>query len=380
MSPLSPPNQPPLPSPAETKADKAIAVVDQRFSLVQLLTPTNLHTEQKRFLNGEIKNPLFSYRPPGVDYDRLIAELRAVDVPRTPIGELLDKKRVESIAKMRLLQSIGSAAFSEHSKEIYGLPDKEILQDAHDLMGATNPLQPQSDKKQSVLSSQTVAHNLRDVLSQYNLSDWKVVMTTDIISGVIVRASIKTVYVHANAVLNVSRLGPIITHEIETHVLTTVNGQAQPLDIFVLGFAGYTRTQEGLAAYNVESQHPELFHRPARFWSRNAIAVDTAQHASFREVFEHMKTLQFSDHFSFSVAAKVKRGLINTAEHGGFTKDYVYLAGRRDVINFIAAGGALSDLYIGKILLSDLSLLQKQPWLVEPAVLPGFATKEQSKA
>ena len=102
---------------------------------------------------------------------------------------------------MRLLQSIGTERFSEHSKAIYGMPDKEILKDAHDLMETSNPLQPKSDKQQPVLSSQTVAQNLRDVLSQYNLRDWKVVMTTDIISGVIVRASRKTVYVHANAVL-----------------------------------------------------------------------------------------------------------------------------------------------------------------------------------
>ena len=162
-------------------------------------------------------------------------------------------------------------------------------------------------------------------------------------------------------------------------MLTTVNGQAQPLDMFVLGFAGYTRTQEGLAAYNVESQHPELFHRPARFWSRNAIAVDTARTASFREVFEYMKELRFNDHFSFGVAAKVKRGLIDTSQHGGFTKDYVYLAGRRDVINHVATGGKLSDLYIGKILLSDLPLLQDQAWLVPPATLPGFLTVSKSR-
>ncbi|MFH0831165.1 MAG: tyrosine/phenylalanine carboxypeptidase domain-containing protein, partial [Parcubacteria group bacterium] len=251
------------------------------------------------------------------------------------------------------------------------------LQDARELMQSTNPLQPKSDQKQPRLTSEAVANDLRDTLQQYGLKDWKVEQTTDIISGVIVAASQKTIFVHAHAALEITRLAPIITHEIETHVLTTVNGAAQPLEIFKQGFAGYTRTQEGLASYNVEWRHPELFHRPARFWSRNAIAVDVALHGSFRDVYNHMVELGFIPHFAFGVAAKVKRGLIDTSKPGGFTKDYLYLAGRRDIMNFVGSGGDLRDLYIGKIFLDDLKILQDQPWLQPPKVLPRFLQEEQ---
>lgn len=365
----------------EIAVDRAICAIDRRFNIVRLLTPTNLHTEQARFFAGKIKNPSFTYRKPNADFPALIAEIEALNIPDSPIGQLLQKKATEMIAKLHMVMSIGSEMFTQYSKQIYGVPDKTTIEDAHKLMETSNPLQPHSDAvKQARLTSDAVAHDLRDVLSQYGLSDWRVELTDDIISGVIVSPSHKTVQVHAHTNLEITRLAPIITHEIETHVLTTVNGGAQPLEIFVQGFAGYIRTQEGLASYNVEWRHPELFHRPARFWARNALAVELSLRGSFRDVYDYMRELGFNEHFSYGVGAKVKRGLMDTSKPGGFTKDYVYLAGRRDILNYVATGGDLRDLYVGKILLSDLEMLQKQPWLKKPKVLPRFLVEQTSKA
>ncbi|MFO0704434.1 MAG: DUF1704 domain-containing protein [Candidatus Andersenbacteria bacterium] len=360
------------PSQQELSLDRTIARIDKQFNVVRLLTPTNLHSEQAKFLAGEIENPRFTYRSPGSNLHLLVAELDRLHFPKTFVGRLLYRKAQETQDKLRMLMAIGTEQFSQLAKKIYGVPDATIIKDAHELMRTTNPLQPKSDFKQPRLTSNAVAADLRDILHQYGLDDWRVQLTTDIISGVIVAASQKTVYVHAHTSLELTRLAPIITHEIETHVLTTVNGAAQPLELFVQGFAGYTRTQEGLASYNVEWRHPELFHRPARFWSRNALAVDVSLRGSFRDVFSEMQRLGFNPHFSYGVAAKVKRGLTETDKPGGFTKDYLYLAGRRDIMNYVATGGDLRDLYVGKILLSDLPELKKEPWLVPPKTLPNF--------
>jgi uncharacterized protein (TIGR02421 family) len=359
----------------EIEVDHTIAEIDKQFNVVRLLTPTNLHTEQAAFFADKIENPQFEYRIPTADLPDLIKQLDELTIPKTYAGSLLQRKADETADKLGMLLAIGTDKFTALSEKIYGSPDKSIIKDAHDLMRTTNPLQPKSDGKQPRLTSNAVAMDLRDVLHQYGLDDWRVELTTDIISGVIVAASQKTVFVHSHTSLEVTRLAPIITHEIETHVLTTINGQAQPLQLFVQGFAGYTRTQEGLASYNVEWRHPELFHRPARFWSRNALAVDFALRGSFREVFNEMMKLGFNKHFSFGVGAKVKRGLSDTSKAGAFTKDYLYLAGRRDILNFVATGGDLKDLYIGKILLSDLAELKKQPWLVASKLLPNFLIK-----
>lgn len=360
------------PTKQELAVDHALAAIDRQFNVVRLLTPTNLHEEQEAFLTGKRKNPIFTYREPGIDVGNLIVQLENLEIPETLVGQLLRRKAEETADKLRMLKAIGSSQFTELSIKIYGEPDTTTLKDARELMRTSDPLQPRSDHKQPRLTSEAVANDLRDILKQYGLTDWKVEQTTDIISGVIVAASQKTVFVHAHAALEITRLAPIITHEIETHVLTTVNGGAQPLEIFKQGFAGYTRTQEGLASYNVEWRHPDLFHRPARFWSRNALAVDVALQGSFRDVYDRMVELGFNPHFSFGVGAKVKRGLTDTSKPGGYTKDYLYLAGRRDIMNFVASGGDLKDLYIGKILLDDLKILQAQPWLKPPNVLPRF--------
>src|SRR5690606_7710937 len=47
--------------------------------------------------------------------------------------------------------------------------------------------------------------------------------------------------------LRPDRVMPLIHHEVGTHVLTYVNGSAQPLEQLALGLAGYDEFQEGLA-------------------------------------------------------------------------------------------------------------------------------------
>src|SRR5690606_5401676 len=47
--------------------------------------------------------------------------------------------------------------------------------------------------------------------------------------------------------LDPNRVTPLLHHEVGTHVLTYVNGSAQPVEQLSLGLAGYDELQEGLA-------------------------------------------------------------------------------------------------------------------------------------
>lgn len=366
------------PSKYEIRADEEINQLDRQYAIISTLTPLNLHEEREAFFADQIDNPTFRYRKPKANLKKLRKQMRSIEIPDTAIGSLLKKKREDSINKMEMLLALDSESFTDIAKEIYGVPDKSILKEARDLLTSASKVNFISTAKK--LTSEEVADKLKGILKQYGLKDWTVETTHDTISGVVVVSGSKKVLVHANAILAPSRIGPVITHEIETHVLTAINGRQQPLIIFASGFAGSIRTQEGLAGYNVWQQYPELAHRPARFWARNTIAVDLALRQSFREVYDGVRALGFSEHFAFLITTKTKRGYKDTSKAGAFTKDYLYLAGLRDVRNFVENGGDLRDLYIGKININDLEMIRRQPWLVPPKTLPVFLEQENKSS
>lgn len=71
---------------------------------------------------------------------------------------------------------------------------------------------------------------------------------------------------------------------------------------------------------------------------------------------------------AFDVAIRARRG-------GGLTKDAVYLDGLRELIQYLADGGALEPLFRGKFALSHLSVLdrlQAEGWVVPPALMPRY--------
>jgi uncharacterized protein (TIGR02421 family) len=360
------------PSPAEHIADRVLSRIDSQLHLVPWLTPTNLEAQKTKFFAGTRPNPVFTYARPTVNLTELEKALRGVSIPRSDMGELLQQKAEELRIKIALVKSIGTSDLTGLSQTLYGVPDPRTVSEAKEVL--KKPRQTPEQKETVRLTSGGVVKTLQDVLLQYGLDGWKVETSNEIISGVVVSTTRRKVLVRKNTVLDLSRLAPIITHEIETHVLTAFNGAQQPLEIFRQGFAGYLRTQEGLAAYNVTTQHPNLG-RPLRFWARNALAVDLALRHSFADVFSAVRELGFDENFAFGVTVKVKRGLSDTSLPGAFTKDYLYLAGRRDVRVFIEEGGNIRDLYAGKIHLPNIDQVLKLPWLKKATKLPGFLSE-----
>jgi hypothetical protein len=167
------------------------------------------------------------------------------------------------------------------------------------------------------------------------------------------------------------RVAALVAHEIETHVLTAENGAHQPFEIFRRGFAHYLDTQEGLAIFNqngVLSPHHEKRYGPAKSVLGVAFALDH----SFAATRRYLEELGYDRERSLTKTIQLKRGLRNTAEPGVFTKALVYFRGLRAIETFVAGGGDLSRLYIGKIAIEDLELAEKVPGVKPPVLLPEF--------
>jgi len=359
------------PSSSEIALSNQLAKIDQQIKLITALTPQNLKQEHDAFFKGQITNPQFEYAAPHTNYAGLLKKIKSLKFPRTIVGDLLHDQAQQIAAKIELLMSIGQRQFTQKSINLYGLPDEQTIKYAQKMVAETPATDKSAGHDAVHLDYTTVIKHLKEVLHKYGLDNWQVEPSKNIVAGILIATHRKTVLVHQNTFLEISRLGPIITHEIETHVLTYMNGAAQPLALFKQGMANYLKTQEGLAAYNVAQQYPQV-KRPLKFWARNTLAVNLARKAPFYQVFNAIRELGFEDHMAFGVTTKVKRGLSDTGQAGGFTKDYVYLAGKLAVEKYIQSGGSLTDLYVGKVDVHKMERLKKLRWLRPAKLLPFF--------
>ena len=152
----------------------------------------------------------------------------------------------------------------------------------------------------------------------------------------------KKVLLKRGARFRPKELSYLVHHEIGVHMVTTMNSNAQPLKVFNLGLPVNTATQEGLAVLSEYLSGNILLKRLKELGAR-VIAVNLmANGADFKKTFRTLVndySMDVDD--AFYLVTRVFRG-------GGFTKDFLYLRGFRDVHRFWKSGHDLSPLLIGK--------------------------------
>jgi uncharacterized protein (TIGR02421 family) len=171
------------------------------------------------------------------------------------------------------------------------------------------------------------------------------------------------------------RIEALIQHEVGTHVLTYLNGKAQPLRQLYIGLAGYEELQEGLAVLS-EYLVGGLTRPRLRLLAARVVAAERLiKGASFVEVFRELnKDYGFERRTAFNIAVRTYRG-------GGLTKDAVYLHGLVQLIDYIKNGGALDTLLVGKISADHVAIVKELQWrkVLQPAPLqPRYLSDPQT--
>jgi hypothetical protein len=117
------------------------------------------------------------------------------------------------------------------------------------------------------------------------------------------------------------RVEALIQHEVGTHVLTYVNGAAQPFLQLARGFADYDELQEGLGVL-AEYLAGGLNAARMRLLAARVVAVHCRDGgATFVETFRRLhQDHGFGAYTAFGITARVFEG-------GGFTRDMIYLRG-----------------------------------------------------
>ena len=348
--------------------DKALATIDRQIKLLAHLRPTNLTAEQKKFVakKGHY-DPTFHYAPLKFDPAKLASSLHALSFPDTPLGQIFREKKVEIERKIALLVAIGQTDFTRRSRELYGTPTAEAVQSAQTLLAG----QPKHFKtERATLDATAAIKEFEKAFISYKLKKWKVVLKPVMAADALAGKS-GTLFLRSGAVFSPERVRALVAHEVATHILRTENGARQPYEIFARGLANYLLTEEGLAVYNQEQVMKSNSEK--RYWpALNLLAVDHASDHSFSEVYRMVREYGFDDARAWKTALKVKRGLTDTREAGGFTKEHVYFSGFQKIQQFLASGGDLKELYIAKLKIEDLPLVAKMPELKAAKYLPEF--------
>ena len=85
------------------------------------------------------------------------------------------------------------------------------------------------------------------------------------------------------------------------------------------------------------------------------------EESSFYESFDRLVKRNFSRDQAMYIVARVKRGLSDTGQGGGFIKDYVYFQGYYEVAEAIAREPErYEQLYYGGVSLENLDVLKEE--------------------
>lgn len=329
-----------------------------------ILNPINRFEEFKKFENDPTYNPQFQYNSFDVDYH--IEGLQKLKIPHShPLGQLYEEIRDDLLIEAKALKNIGTSSFDVNG--IFPNIDMRVVRVAKNIL--SQPKRP-LEKKNKTVSDKDLAIQLKSALDKYGCRGWTIVFNAEASSRVSVSAGAKRVTIRKNEYFDQVDADRLIKHEIETHVLRSVNGESQPLQVCAIGLPHYLMTEEGLAMYNESQITPipqEKFIRVAR----QVLVSYYASNLGFAQTYALVREYYRDNWTCFKSVLRSKRGLSDTSRPGGYIKDHCYLQGYIKIQDFIHSGGDIRTLYAGKISLSH-SYLVRVGLLQQPRVLPTF--------
>lgn len=361
-------------SAADLAIDHQIAQLSTSFEFLSSLTPINAAEAKAAYL-AEGTEPTFEYADLPVDPKVVHEQLRGINldsVEDTVVHQLLASKHRELELQAEMLLARGTDDFLPLSIELYGNISPRLRERAEALLAWV----PDTPTSRDRVSAQEFLARAEEELNHYRDLDHSLVMHAELdedAASVAVHGD--TLVVPPSSTIAAARVDALIQHEVGTHLVTRVNGLAQPLKVMGAGLAGYDETQEGLAVL-AEIGCGGLTAARLRQLAARVITVHRmVDGASFTECFDHLVGAGFGPGSAFTTTMRVFRS-------GGFTKDAVYLRGLTDLLDHLDGGGDLSLLWLGKFSLRDLALvsdLWQRGILTEPRVCPRWLDDPQSQ-
>lgn len=277
------------------------------MGLIRDLIPLNLQEEKTKFFGDQTYNPQF-------DYSR-----EFTDVEMSKYGLPHDK-------------------FYEHSRLMiskYGLSESN----------SENPLSPAIATNQLFILISKLglpklsAHFESELNSQIMFDE----------DGLRFRTPIK---------YSAKSLRNKLNHEIQTHFLRRYNQQLQTWDLDCENRSPreFRLTEEGLANLHSYIERPDQIFKKTYL---NYFASYLAQKVSFSELYSELIKIGCTQILAWNLTVKQKRGLNDTSQPGGFSKNHIYFEGLVKVWQWIVTGGNPKLLYAGRVSIEEIHKIEK---------------------
>jgi len=359
--------------------DRELCALEHSFDLLMLTAPVNGTEAWERFkANDFARNPELHYRLLPFDPDllkrRLFAiEIESIDDPA--LADLLEDKRQELDTEITMLRERGSKRFRYNSLRLYGEADDGLAQTAVDLLENVPRSGPNPSPWVSAEDFRAAAEQELDFYRQHHQDIRNTIEIRRDVTGLLVSEG--NLMIGRELRLRADRVIPLVHHEVGTHVLTYINGSAQPLKQLSMGLAGYDEFQEGLAVF-AEYLAGGLDHLRMRLLAARVIASTSVQDgADFVETFRILtRDLGYTPDGAWDIALRVHSS-------GGFTRDMIYLRGLIALLGLIEKGADPRLLYLGKIAGKHLPIIEELLYrqvLREPPLIPRLLSDEGALA
>jgi uncharacterized protein (TIGR02421 family) len=363
------------------EVDKKLAEVSDTFEFLLQLTPVNTQRAWHKFESGKFqRRPTLHYRPLLVDPVVLKRRLYGIPVERIEdpaLSMIFRQKLYELDRQITMFQDRNTPRFLHESIQLYGGVDDALYDLAVELLNRIPPRSREASSSGKV-NAEAFAQVAREEIDFLRGQLPDLPATVEIrpdVTGLLVSRG--NLLVSSDSSIPGSRVEALIQHEVGTHVLTYHNGRRQKLRILSNGLTGYDTLQEGLAVLS-EYLVGGLSRPRLRLLAARVVAVRfLVDGASFVETFRELKeTYGFAYRTAFTVTVRTYRS-------GGLTKDAVYLLGLKQILEYIAGGGELEPLFVGKIAVEHIPTMRELTWrgvLVPPPLIPRYLHRADSLA
>ena len=352
--------------------DKMLFKMVWNFEILNYVNPLNIEKERKKFFAANFMyDPVFKYKQLVLDPYEFRRKLYQIPIERIEDSRIRNLYRdvIDSYAdKVDIISAIGKEKFLYNSLRYYGKPDENDLDNARYLLHL--PAIPDPEEEQTLDAAQAVSY-FRKEADRYGFH-CRIDLSDRIVAKAIVINHKKQLLVRKSARFTESALKAMMHHEIGIHMLTTFNSREQKLNLFNIGLPINDLSQEGLAIMAEYLSGNVSMARLKELGIRVLAINFMLKGNTFRECFHHLVShLSLKPEKAFGITARVYRG-------GGFTKDYLYLRGFKDILKLYHQNISLDNLFVGKTSMAYLPVLDElveRKLVQQPKYIP-FAFRE----
>lgn len=326
----------------------------RRIELLSYINPLNIEKEKQRFFSSKYTaEPNFKY--PKLKFDpyklhRLFYSQRLERIKDEKIRQLYQEVIYHYSNMIQCIETIGKGRkFYYNSLRVYGTPMERDVQNARYILHFED--EPASLDMEKVYTAEEARDYFEDYAKHYDFP-LNIKFSTHIAAEAMVSNSSQSLLIKKHIKFSKNQLLTLANHEIGIHLVTTFNGQLQPLKIFSNGLPKNVETQEGLAVFS-EYMGGALTLRRLKELAYRVLAADSLiKGYSFADTFDLIHgQYKLNRDEAFSITLRAHRG-------GGFTKDRLYLSGLRKIYKRYQNEESLDMLLSGKVALADEEMIR----------------------